>query len=318
MSLQTKIVFSIAGNFWPHLAVAVASITKRDTDCDFVVFYEQMDNRWQRLIKQEVIRSNNRIEFLPFELSLLNGIEDTGKLGMSVYYRLFIPEILAGVDRVIHLDSDILVRKSIKTLCNWDLQGKVLAATPNYEYPLQQEVTAKLQWPLVRPYFNAGIQVIDTKLWKECNIARNALDFLKTQKHRLSYAEQCALNFAINGNFAQLPPDWNLSRTWWEPKVGHQILHITFDDLLKAREDPSLVHFIGPSKPWHFSNQNPWKRDYLCIRRKFHRLPYFADDAVIAIPKFFIKKLCSFPKRLYSKSCRLLKSLLKSSNVCVA
>lgn len=318
MSLQTKIVFSIAGNFWPHLAVAVASITERDTDCDFVVFYEQMDIRWQRLIEREVIRSNNRIEFLPFDLSLLNGIEDTGKLGMSVYYRLFIPEILAGVDRVIHLDSDILVRKSIKTLINWDLQGKVLAATPNYEYPLQQEVTTKLQWPLDRPYFNAGIQVIDTKLWKECQVARNTLDFLKTQKHKLSYAEQCALNFVIDGNFAQLPPDWNLSRTWWEPKEGHRVLHITFDDLLKAREDPSLVHFIGPSKPWHFSNQNPWKRDYLRIRRKFHRLPYFADDVVIGIPKLFIMKICSFPKRLYSKSCRLLKSLFKISNVCVA
>jgi lipopolysaccharide biosynthesis glycosyltransferase len=312
MALDAKIVFSIAGNFWTHLAVAISSITERDTDCDFVVFYEQEDNRWQLLIEKMVVRSNNRIEFRPFNLSLLNGIEDTGKLGMSVYYRLFIPEILADCNRVVHLDSDILVRKSIKTLCNWDLQGKSLAATPNFEYPLQVEVTSKLSWPLERPYFNAGIQVIDTKLWRERNVAHKALEFLKTQKHKLSYAEQCALNFVLNGDFSQLPPEWNLSRTWWEPKRGQKILHIPFEALEKAREDPSLVHFIGPSKPWHFSNQNPWKSDYLRIRNQFHFFPYFADDVFTAVPALIKEQFFSLPKRAFLKVNSIIR---KASNV---
>jgi lipopolysaccharide biosynthesis glycosyltransferase len=165
----------------------------------------------------------------------------------------------------------------------YDLKGKVLAATPNFGVPFQKEVATKLGFPIERPYFNAGIMVIDISRWKNEKIADRTIEFLQSNPEKLTYAEQCALNYVIAGDFAHLPPKWNLTRSPWEIKADQQILHIAFEEMDAARKNPSLIHFVGPSKPWHFANKNPWKKDYCAIRQRFHFSPYIADDLISGI-----------------------------------
>lgn len=291
MLKSVKIVFSIAGNFWPHTAVAIKSIIQNDSNLEFVVFYDKDNKKWREKISKQVKKTSNQIQFFKFEKKLVEDIKDTGKLGKSVYYRLFIPELLDDCDRIIHFDSDIIVKKSIRDLIEFDLKGKVLAATPVFGFPIQKEVSAKLGFPFERPYFNAGIMVIDIPRWKNEQIAKRTIEFIQSNPEKLSYAEQCALNHVIGGNFEHLSPKWNLFRTPWEIKSGNPILHISFDELEDARKNPCLIHFVGPSKPWHFANNNPWKKDYCSIRQRFHFFPYISDDLISGILALIRKKI---------------------------
>src|SRR5262249_23467039 len=61
---------------------------------------------------------------------------------------------------------------------------------------------------------------------------------------KVKYPDQDALNGTLVGKWIELPSCWN-SQNW-----------------LHAEAAAAVVHFIGESKPWHWSNEHPFKREY--------------------------------------------------------
>ncbi len=142
--------------------------------------------------------------------------------------------------RILYLDCDMFVEGGdFSRLLEVDLGphpiGAVLDAPHFYvaEFRAKEFVAAGL--PAV-PYFNSGLQLIDTKAYREQDVERRACAVVTTHPQSLVYTDQSLMNMALRGKFAQLAPCWN-----WQLNY-----HLPF---VPMRYPVFLNHFIGGRKP---------------------------------------------------------------------
>ena len=202
----------------------------------------------------------------------------------AMYFRFLLPDIVRA-DRVIYLDCDTLVRRSLRALYATDLQGMALAAAVDhglvhhmrghampvlYEgsyLALDDYARDVLQFDLIRTsYFNSGVLVIDLARWRDQDLSARCIAFCRAHAG-LVMADQDALNHVLQGAFAHLDPRWNAIsylRGEYFPPPGEvrPSLFGGFEEhfrtpqgewseiLMQWAFDPWIVHFTFRSKPW--------------------------------------------------------------------
>jgi len=169
----------------------------------------------------------------------------TGKWTHAVYYRLFFPMLVsAEVSRLLYLDSDTVVVNDLSELYDIDLENYPVGAV--YDNYVKEQ-------PLIGiskgNYFNSGVLLIDIKRWKEQDISKKALLYLKKYPERIIYVDQCGLNAVLKENWKRLDYKYNVLYTYIPTEAS------------KAE----LKHFISDKIVIHFTLQRPW--DFLCKYR---------------------------------------------------
>ena len=180
----------------------------------------------------------------------------------AAYYRLKIAQLLPNCSKAIYLDTDIVVLDDIESLWNIDMSGYSLAAVE--DIGLQKKILAtkeRLSIPADAQYFNSGILVMDLARWREQQIGEEILEYLQTHPN-LPYHDQDALNAVLWDDTLLLPPKWNTYKGilhYYYKKNRTDYLPPAFIEAAKA---PSIVHFTGPVKPWHYACGMPYTDEY--------------------------------------------------------
>ncbi len=127
---------------------------------------------------------------------------------IGTMYRLFAPEILPELEKIIYLDCDVIVNIDISELWNVDLENKSLAAGLDvvsevvraYQYSVRN---LQLRLIHVNPkmYFNAGVLVMNLqKIRSSCNFSEMILAWMTRYAHLLMFPDQDALNCIFSGD----------------------------------------------------------------------------------------------------------------------
>lgn len=229
------------------------------------------------------------VEWVRPDLNQVGDLLINGHVNVVTYLRLLMPIVLPEhVKRVIYVDADMLIRRDLGAL--WDEpQGdhSVLAVTdiaaprldapnhlPSFERcrghlagftPIAN--FRELGLPQDGHYFNGGMLVVDLALWRRERMAQQMLDCLRTHRDHVLWWDQYALNVVHAGKWRALDNRWNQGAhlfvypTWRESPLDRQ-------DYYDLCNDPWIVHFCSPSKPWHFLCRHPYKADFRnCLRR---------------------------------------------------
>jgi lipopolysaccharide biosynthesis glycosyltransferase len=145
----------------------------------------------------------------------------------------------------------------VETLKNCDLGGSVLAAVPDLGSPPTKRLG-------LRPdalYFNSGVLLIDLDRWRETDTGPRSLDFARYYPDRVTFPDQCSLNWVLRDQWTPLPERWNLQTG---AVTTSRLGFMDFArDAKRQAEAAQIIHFNGPSKPWHFMNNHPLKPEYL-------------------------------------------------------
>ncbi len=279
LDIRNKVFLCICEDYWQHAAVAIFSVVKYVESLEIFLFYEKDNVRWRRKIEALVKEANCNITFIAFDIKLVDGLKDCSYLGPAAYYRLFVPELInVKDDQILYLDSDVLVRGSVRTLLGTALNGNVVAARPVYWTDQWKKLCVSLKRSEDIPYFNSGVMVIDLLKWRQENITEKTISFIREHPDRIRFADQCALNYVVGPSFKFLSPEWNVTMAYWQTKPTSDLDFAEYEDIVAAKNNPLLVHYNGPSKPWHLSNTHPWKNAYISIRRRLQKTPYLSDD----------------------------------------
>jgi lipopolysaccharide biosynthesis glycosyltransferase len=158
------------------------------------------------------------------------------------YARLLIPELLpARIRRAVYLDGDVLVTSDLSPLFDLELGDAPLAAVRDYAV----ESTSS------RPYFNAGVLVMDLERWRQTGFAERALAYADAQAEPLFWADQDAMN-AVVDEWHELDLRWNVQATVLR-HIEDTRTDLT-DRLSRERDDlyrtAAVLHFAGYHKPW--------------------------------------------------------------------
>lgn len=171
----------------------------------------------------------------------------------SVYYRILIDKILPqNVEKVLYIDTDMLVLSDIRELFSIDLKDKILASSSGYVTPTGWEVTFE---PLkggeklvvdFKSYFCTGLMLINMPRWRAQNVESKCMDFLRDYKS--DFANQDALNYAAMDSI-DLESGYGIL-------IYQYIMHC-FEHYEKTKKEYEstfknlkIIHCNGPAKAW--------------------------------------------------------------------
>ncbi|MEW9669191.1 glycosyltransferase family 8 protein [Ammoniphilus sp. 3BR4] len=183
-----------------------------------------------------------KIKFLKVDPLIYAGFMTRGYLTMETYYRISIPELLnKDIDKVIYLDSDLIVKKDITSLWNINVDKYYLAAVTT---PAGNTRYKDLSIPIESNYFNAGVLLINLKRWRENNVSEKIIQFINNNASKIKFCSQDPLNAILHDKWLQLDPRWNYLAPY-----------------RRDVEDPYIIHYNGEGKPWNHNHR--FKGEYL-------------------------------------------------------
>ncbi|MGL4948761.1 MAG: glycosyltransferase family 8 protein [Anaeroplasmataceae bacterium] len=159
----------------------------------------------------------------------------------STYYRLFIPKLYPQYDTVLYLDADLILLADVSEFFRIDLQNNLVAAIVE-DVVLAMDVFGEYVEKTVGVkrdrYFNAGILLMNSKLFREEEMEQQFYDLLFKFTFYV-VQDQDYLNALCKDRVYYMPTQWN--RT---PIPGTQL----------PEEDLKIIHFKMTFKPWKYSD----------------------------------------------------------------
>jgi lipopolysaccharide biosynthesis glycosyltransferase len=183
------------------------------------------------------------------------------KFHRSCWYRMLLPELLPSMQRVLYLDSDMIVRESVDEIWRADLGNRPIAAVINPFYPFFPDYhVSHLGLAPGSPYYNSGVLVMDLDRMRRAGFCDQVRAYAREHPDNL-YPEQDALNALYQHEVLALHPRWNAQSTMFELDADE--LPFPTEQVADVRTNPAIVHYIGPYKPWRYLCTHPLRHLYL-------------------------------------------------------
>ena len=167
---KIPIFFAVDDEYIPFLAVALQSLienSKKENYYLIKILYTNITEENQNKIKKYEAENIN-IEFVCLSY-YINKVKDKlytrDYYSKTTYFRLFIPDLYPQFDKVLYLDSDIVILSDVADLYNEDMESNLLAAAPDdvvQTIEVFREYAEKVVGVATyKNYFNAGILLMN-------------------------------------------------------------------------------------------------------------------------------------------------------------
>ncbi|WP_172806149.1 glycosyltransferase family 8 protein [Bradyrhizobium erythrophlei] len=238
--------------YLPHAATMLCSLLEHNSITRIHFLYYSINQHECAKLAAFVGSYGSKISFYEVRTADFDGLRVDKWASPAVYFRLLAPKLLpADLHKVLYLDSDIIVRRSLADLWNTDISGYALAAVPNFE----DDARKILGLPDGTKYFNSGVLLVNLKFWRQYYVAEKAIGFVRENPDKATYWDQDALNATLVNKWIELPSEWN-----WQV--------LPSDPRLRLVPEAAVVHFVTAEKPWHWFSEHALKGEYHGYRRK--------------------------------------------------
>jgi len=159
----------------------------------------------------------------------------------TTYFRFFIAEMYPEYDKAIYIDSDTVVLGDISEFYNHELGNNLVGACQE-----QAIIQTKIYGDYVETvtgvsrneYFNAGLLLINSKLFREECILDQFIDLLDLYNFVLIQDEDY-LNVMCNHRVTWIDNSWNTE---------------IYGEIKYKDSEINMIHYLMWNKPWHFDN----------------------------------------------------------------
>lgn len=264
------IAYGIDKNFLFGCGVSIASILLNNRELKFIfhVFIDILTEDERKNFAQLAADYNTCIYIHVVNCQKLASFPTTKNWSVATYFRFIIGDYFIGQqDRILFMDADIMCQGNMSELFTLPLEDKVAAVVPERDKVWWQSRAQGLECPeLENGYFNAGLLLINVSAWAQEYVSAKALTMLsdKNIASKLSYLDQDLLNITLAGKVEFIDYKFNTQFSLNYELKSEVVNPIT--------DETVLIHFIGPTKPWHewanypsaapfkFAKQHsPWK-----------------------------------------------------------
>ena len=259
---MTPLAIAFTPNYFVPAATMLRSLLDASTG-DFEVICLVTDPIPERMQEKLVRLGEGRLSFryLPLK-GRLEGIYTDPRYTEAASFRLLLPELLPEYDKLVYIDSDVIVRQDIGRLYReTELGGTWLGVV--YEAPIEQQAqrTRAIGCDPHR-YFNSGFLLMNLAQMRVDKVSEKLLEACRVPY--LEFPDQDALNQVCQGHVLPLSPLYNGIRTFFirqyktdfERQYGR-------DGLWEKVQREGTIHYTG-GKPWNiFTVQfGVWWRTY--------------------------------------------------------
>ncbi len=234
-----------------------------------VCFHIFHDNTLNRTNKEKLIQTVGEFgsyiqfhEVNPGDFEVEN--EAIKRYTIGSLFRLLMPKVLSGLDKLIYLDADLLVHRDIKELWDIDISGYYLAAVKDVgykEYAIIPDFIME-QEGLVDRYFNSGVLLMNLdKIREYGDLLELVVKFLDKYPNS-PMPDQDALNYYFNNMTLLLDDDWNVqvrnekscNRNSLREDVIYHFVVSTVVDYFNLSDYEKLYLRMKEVSPWGFDD----------------------------------------------------------------
>ena len=261
------VVFASSDYYVPYLAVTIFSMLRnadKSYHYDLIVLTTDMGKQMEgnlRIMLREFPNCTLRIlDVTPYVRDkhfIVNGVQ----VSKETFYRLMAPELFQNYERIVYLDSDLIVLGDIAELYRLPMGENLIAATKDSDFigeynggieairPYCDE-TLGLKDPY--SYFQAGVVVFHVANMRRAFREWELVEYAQTKS--FTYVDQDVLNTLCEGRVTYLPAKWNVLSDCGQFRVSHLIARAPekiYLDYMQARKGPAIIHYAGYEKPWN-------------------------------------------------------------------
>ncbi len=223
-------------NYIRQLETTIKSILYHNRDVKIYILNQDIMPDWFR--KPRKIARMLGSEIIDVKLPEQTVFQDWKKqahISSIAYARYFIADYIQE-DKVLYLDSDLIVNTSLEKLFSICLEEKSLAAVKDTD-----GIT-----------FNTGVLLINNKKWrqeklKEQLIEQSIVTMKEVEEGRFEHfnGDQTIFNQVLQDDWLELGRAYNL-------QVGHDVvaLYNNWQEHLAFNDKPVVIHFTTYRKPW--------------------------------------------------------------------
>lgn len=274
-------IYLVTDNRFAELcAIVIKSVVLNDIDnryCFYIVDDGvSVDNKTK--IKNTILGFNAEISWLEkVDLdAMFKKSVDTGAWPINVLQRLYVLEQLPDtVDRIIYLDCDILVRKSLDVLYNTELGSNEYLA--GVQECISEQNRRNIGMNIESPYINAGMLLIDVKKWLKYNATEKFTEYICKNIECLQYNDQDAINAVFENHIKIIHPIYNATVHMFNYSRGELFIYHNSkmyykeEEINEAINDPTIVHFnrdTSSIRPWYKNGNHKFKNEWLEVRNQ--------------------------------------------------
>lgn len=184
--------------------------------------------------------------YVPDSLMPSAEILATSAWGPEAYYRLAITDLLPPeIDRVLYLDTDMIINHPLNDMYFCDFAGKRIAACKEHfctaPYHNYRDDLFKELIPDDFCYFNSGTILYDlTALRMDCSF-KSYMDLAERLNYKIQFPDQDLLNYRHHKDVLFLDTTYNLNA-----RYGCNYYNMHYEDMKK---ETAVIHYAS-SKPW--------------------------------------------------------------------
>lgn len=271
MRLDDKVCHIVAAannRFVPYLAVMLESIMQNSANNNqyrVTVLHVDIADDSVNILKSQIANFTNfSIDFIDVRETMKDymSLYISNHIQIETYFRLLLPSLLPQVKKVVYVDCDVIANTDIYPLFGIDIGKNYLAgardadSAANYntdsEYKKYIDEILRLERPY--DYLQAGVLVMNLEeLRKFCNTEK----MLNTAQSRSwKFHDQDTLNYLCKGKILFVDYAWNFVYDYNETFRRSKNIIINapyrvYDEYLKAKENPKMIHFSWTDKPWY-------------------------------------------------------------------
>lgn len=255
------VVFASSDNYAPYLGVALYSLIAHSNPKQkyhIYLLFTDISLEHQKRFKQ-MEQDNITIFCMDIKdyTENIHNFKGPNRLSVETTYRLVIADLLPQYDKVLYLDADIIILDDIAKLYSFDLGESILGVgeiDPFEDW--KKYVQENLKIP-THHTFNAGILLINTKLFSAYKVKEKALALLaddwNAETPLLRNQDQDALTLICKNQVARFPQEWNLEWQREFKKSKSETPSSKEEEIRyqKARENVKIIHYASGFKPWN-------------------------------------------------------------------
>lgn len=199
-----------------------------------------------------------QVIFIDYELNEMQKkvrTNNNSHVSTTAIIKFELANIFSQYDKVLYLDSDIIVQKSILNFWNTELEGYYVAAVKD-GMCIDDEFQRRVNSLGIESnqYFNSGVLLLNLKAIRGNNISSQLLEYRINGNNY--YMDQDAFNVIFKGKVKYASPYYNVFYLWYESEERIRSIAKLYDvdfDLRQGKVflDATILHFGDYPKPWN-------------------------------------------------------------------
>ena len=212
-----------------------------------------------------------KFKFYKIDYSKIINAPISNHISFASYNRIFLSTAISSrIDKILYLDCDLIVLKDISSFFEFNLENYYLGAVCEI---VDEETKNRLELGKDFQYFNAGVQIVNLKKWRDENFEKTLVNFITKNKGKIISHDQDVLNFCAKGNWLMLDFKYNVTHFFYYPeKYPHEFFNIQLEEYQNVKKEAIIVHFTSQDKPWTLESTHPEKDLYFKYLLSYYQL----------------------------------------------